>query len=293
MTAGNQVGLHALVWVGDWTAQSARYAIQATKETGFDLIEVPLLEPAEVDAAMTRRLLDEYGLGVACSLGLDAGTDVSSEDRVIASRGRDRLAEAVDVAAAMGATRLCGVLYSALGKYSQPLSLAGRHRVVETMTWLRDYARGAEVAVALEVVNRYETNVCNTSREMLALIADAGGGIDVHLDTFHMHIEEEGGPAAAIRRVGTRLGYLHVGESDRGYLGRGSVDFGAVFRELRAVGYSGPITFESFSSAVLHPTLSNTLAVWRDPWTNPYDVAIRARRFIAEHLAVLGSLGSD
>ena len=58
--------------------------------------------------------------------------------------------------------------------------------------------------------------------------------------------------------------YVHIGESHRGYLGTGSIDFQPFFSALAAGGYSGMITFESFSSRVVSPTLSNTLCVWRD-----------------------------
>ncbi len=66
--------------------------------------------------------------------------------------------------------------------------------------------------------------------------------------------------------------YVHVGESHRGYLGTGSIDFQPFFSALAASGYGGVITFESFSSRVVSPTLSNTLCVWRDlcaRWTPP------------------------
>lgn len=39
----------------------------------------------------------------------------------------------------------------------------------------------------------------------------------------------------------------------RGYLGSGSVDFEGLFRGLAEIGYQGPLTFESFSSAVVSP----------------------------------------
>ena len=58
--------------------------------------------------------------------------------------------------------------------------------------------------------------------------------------------------------------YVHIGESHRGYLGTGSVDFQGLFRGLAAIDYAGPLTFESFSSAVVSPSLSNTLCVWRN-----------------------------
>ncbi|MCW2501529.1 MAG: D-tagatose 3-epimerase [Frankiales bacterium] len=279
----NPLGVHALVWVGDWSEASARYAIESTRQVGFDLIEVPILDPSTVDAAMTRRLLQDNGLGAACSLGLDDATDVSSEDPAVVARGRDRLAAAVEVAHGIGASHLCGVLYSKLGKYPRPMSPAGRQHVVESMTWLAKQASDAGLSLALEVVNRYETNVVNTVADMLALIDDTGAAIGVHLDSYHVNIEENG-YVEPVRLAGSRLGYVHVGESHRGYLGSGTIDFDTFLGAVRDSGFTGPVTFESFSSAVVHPDLSNTLAVWRNLWEDSLDLATHARAFMAERL---------
>ena len=78
--------------------------------------------------------------------------------------------------------------------------------------------------------------------------------------------------------------YVHIGESHRGYLGRGSVDFDGFFSALSSSGYRGPITFESFSRAVVSKDLSNTLCVWRDVWLDGEALATHARQFIARQL---------
>ncbi len=67
-----------------------------------------------------------------------------------------------------------------------------------------------------------------------------------------------------IRELPGEHRYIHIGESHRGYLGTGSVDFEGLFRALAETGYKGPLTFESFSSVVVSPSLSTTLCVWRD-----------------------------
>ena len=279
----NPLGVHALVWVGDWSEKSARYAIESTREVGFDLIELALLDPAATDVAMTRRLLTDNGLGATASLGLDFETDVSSEDPAIVARGRDRLAASLEVAHGVGATHLCGVLYSAMAKYSQPASELSRQNSVQAMAWLAEQALAAGVTLALEVVNRYETNIANTAAEMLAFIDDTGADIGVHLDSYHMNIEENG-LVQPVEQCGSRLGYVHIGESHRGYLGTGNVDFDSLFGAVRASGYTGPVTFESFSSAVVHPSLSNALAVWRNLWQDGRDLAAHAHAFMAERL---------
>jgi D-psicose/D-tagatose/L-ribulose 3-epimerase len=78
---------------------------------------------------------------------------------------------------------------------------------------------------------------------------------------------------------------VHVDESNRGYLGTGTIDFEQFFAALRGIGYQGIVTFESFSSAVVSPTLSNTLAVWRNLWDDGEDLARAAHRFMLDGLA--------
>jgi D-psicose/D-tagatose/L-ribulose 3-epimerase len=279
----NPLGLHALVWTGQWTPESARYAIENTKRIGFDLIEIPILEPEHFDIEMTRQLLADNDLQAACSLGLSEDTDVSSPDPTIVARGRDRLAAAVDVAAGIGAGNLCGVLYSRLGKYPEPLSPAGHENVVASIAWLAERTAQAGLPTSLEVVNRYETNVVNTVADMVVLLDEAGADLGVHLDTYHANIEENGF-VEPVTAAGDRLGYVHIGESHRGYLGTGTIDFATFFTALKASGYSGPVTFESFSSAVVHPELSNLLAVWRNLWDDSEDLATHAYQFMADHL---------
>ena len=206
------------------------------------------------------------------------------EDPAVVAKGRALLSAAVEAAHGFGATHLCGVLYSKLGKYDHPISPVSRRHCVESMAWLHEQCTQAGIDVSLEVVNRYETNVGNTAAEMLALIDETGADIGVHLDSYHMNIEENG-LAEPVVQCGDRLRYLHIGESHRGYLGTGNVDFDRLFTAVREVGYSGPVTFESFSSAVVNKELTPMLALWRSLWDDGKDLASHARAFMAEHLA--------
>jgi D-psicose/D-tagatose/L-ribulose 3-epimerase len=277
----NKLGIHALVWTGGWSEPEARHAIAESAAAGFDLIEIPVLDPASVDTHMTRRLLDEYGLEAACSLGLRFDADISSADPEVVRRGRELLDGALNVARDVGAAYLGGVLYSALGKYPGPPTPEGRRHCVESLARLADKAAVDGITLGLEIVNRYESNVVNTTRQALALIDEVGAdNLVVHLDTYHMNIEEPDF-ASPVEQAGPRLGYVHVGESHRGYLGTGTVDFPGFFAALARADYHGVITFESFSSAVVSPTLSNDLAVWRNLWDDGAALARHAREFVA------------
>lgn len=284
MTKQLELGGHALVWAGEWTAIGARKAIGGAKRAGFDYIEIALLDPWKIDTSMTRDLLAEYGLRAHASLGLSADTDVTSEVASIVEKGDALLRQAVDVLHGLGGTELCGVIYSALGKYPGPASPQNRRNCVSAMQRLADYAAARDININLEIVNRYETNIVNTGAEGLALLDEIDRkNAYLHLDTYHMNIEENG-MAESVLLAGDRLGFVHIGESHRGYLGTGNVDFDVFFETLKKIDYRGPITFESFSSAVVDPTLSNTLCVWRNLWSDSDDLAGHARKFIAARL---------
>ncbi|MFO1057154.1 MAG: sugar phosphate isomerase/epimerase [Dongiaceae bacterium] len=276
----NKLGIHALVWVGGWSQNESRQAIAGAAETGYDLIEVPLLNPRAVDTAATARQLAEFGIAASASLGLAVETDISSPDRSVAARGEALLDEALGVCRDIGSKYLGGVIFSALRKYDAPPTRAGRDNCIAALGRLAAKAKASGITLGLEAVNRYESNLINTGRQAVSLIEEIGAdNIVVHLDTYHMNIEE-GDFADAILACGNKLGYFHVGESHRGYLGTGSIDFRTIFRTLVRSGYDGPITFESFSSAVVDPQLSTALAVWRNLWSDSVDLARSAKRFI-------------
>jgi hypothetical protein len=63
-----------------------------------------------------------------------------------------------------------------------------------------------------------------------------------------------------------------------------TVDFDQLFAALAEIGYDGPLTFESFSTAVISERFASALAVWRDPWQDGRDLAAHARRVISDQL---------
>ena len=89
--------------------------------------------------------------------------------------------------------------------------------------------------------------------------------------------------------TGELLSYVHIGESHRGYLGTGSVDFDTFFRALRRIGYDGPVVFESFSSAVVAPDLSRMLGIWRNLWSDSAELGAHANAFIRGKLTAMAS----
>jgi len=280
----NRLGIHALVWVPGWSPLECERALEWTRETGYDFIEIPLMDPDEVDAEMTRAALRRHGLSATCSLGLGFDTDVSSPDPEVAGRGEALLTRAVEVASEIGSPYLGGVLYSAMGKYQRPGTEEARAQVAGVIARVAATAERSGVTLGLEPVNRYESNLVNTADQALDLIRDSGSlNVMVHLDVYHMNIEEDG-LERPVLRCADHLGYVHVGESHRGYLGTGTIRHPDLFRALVRIGYLGPIAFESFSSAVVSPRFCASLAVWRDLWSDSADLARKARELMVAEL---------
>ncbi|MFC7787528.1 sugar phosphate isomerase/epimerase family protein [Microbacterium sp. MAHUQ-60] len=280
------IGAHALVFSGRFDGAGLRRSIEGTKKAGFDLIEIPLMDVDGFDSALAARILRDNDLAVTASLGLTPDTDLSSDDPAVVAAGEGMLETCLDHVAAMGGDVLCGVIYSAMRKYMAPATERGTANSQAAIARLAEKAAQRGIRLSLEVVNRYESNVFNTGRGALGFLAGVGrDDVSVHLDTYHMNIEESDlfQPVHDVAGAG-KLGYVHIGESHRGYLGTGSVDFGSFFRALHDVSYDGPVVFESFSSAVVSAELSNTLGIWRNLWQDSDDLAAHANRFIRDGL---------
>ena len=280
----NKLGVHALVFAGGTTPAEVEYCVTEAKAAGYDILEMSLHDSPNLDVVSARRALEDAGMDIVCSRGLAFDADVSSSDPAVVRRGADLLNVSLQLTHDLGGTHFTGALYSALGKYSSPLSAAGRKNVVAVLQDLAKEAKTKSMTLGLEVCNRYETNVINTASQALNLADDIGeDNVLIHLDSYHMNIEEDDF-VRPFQLVGSRLGYVHIGENHRGYLGSGHLDFTTFFHSLADIGYTGPITFESFSSAVVSPTLSNDLSIWRNLWNDGPALAKHAHAFLTNAL---------
>jgi D-psicose/D-tagatose/L-ribulose 3-epimerase len=278
----NLLGVHALVWVGGWSPEECEQAVASSVAAGFGLLEIPAFDPTSIDVDGTRGALERAGLKSSLSLGLDHASDINSEDLACVDRGRATLMDALELARGLGSIYLGGVIFGALDRYTTPTTDRARANSASVIRELAQEAATFDLNIGLEFVNRYESNLLNTTQQTLDYIDLVGeSNVYVHADVFHMNIEETDF-RTPILACGDRLGYVHVGESHRGYLGTGTIDFDEFFGALHEVDYRGPITFESFSSAVVDDVLTVRLAIWRDLWSDGMDLAVSARAFIED-----------
>ena len=285
----NKFGVHGLVWTGTWGAKECAYTVESSKEAGFDLVEFPVFSPDQMDIPAIVSSLEANDMEATCSLGLGFDNDINSDDPESVARGEETLMSALTFAQDIGAKYLGGVIFSALGPYGHPPTAVSRENSQAVITRLAEKAKAAGITVGLEFVNRYESNLLNTSAQTVEYIKECDtDNLVVHLDSYHMNIEENNF-RDPVFDAGDLLGYVHIGENHRGYLGQGHVDFPELFKALVDAEYDGIITFESFSSKVVDEDLTTTLRIWRNMWENSMDLAVQARRYMGGEMAKAGA----
>ena len=251
-------GVHTSMWAANWDRASAERAIAAAVHYEMDFIEIPLLNAPAVDAPHTRALLEKHDLSAVCSLGLPQAVWPSHNPQ----GAIDYLKVAIDKAADLGAQALSGVTYGGIGERSGvPPTETEYDNVARALGPAAKHAKSRGLLLGIEPVNRYETHLINTGWQAVEMIERVGAdNIFVHLDTYHMNIEEKGA-ANGILDAREHLKYIHLSESDRGAPGAGNVPWDEIFAALAAIGFKGGLAMESFINMM--PELALSLSVWR------------------------------
>jgi D-psicose/D-tagatose/L-ribulose 3-epimerase len=253
-----RIGMHASLWAAAWTREAAELALPEASEHGLEIIEFPLLEPNKIDAPHSRKLFEKYGIEPTASLCLpeDAMAQLYPE------KAESFLIKALDKAHEVGSTFLGGVTYSALGfRSGLPPTKGEYENMAKALKPAARHARQLGITLGIEPCNRYETHLLNTSGQSLQFLDLLNEpNVTIHLDTYHMNIEEKG-ISAGFRAAGDRCAYVHLSESDRGVPGTGTIDWDEIFRTLAETGFKGRLVIESF--VTLPSEIAAALSVWR------------------------------
>lgn len=257
-----KLGIHAMAWTSHWSDRSL-HLIDRVAGLDLDFIEIPLMGIDDVHPAAIGARVEAAGIGVVTSTVLGESTDITSPDATVREAGVNYLRRCVDATAEMGGKQLSGVIYGMHGK--RPPSRPRQQEwnwSADSLAKVASHAAAAGVTLGLEPVNRYESPLINTCEQAIRLAELIGTpNIKIHLDTYHMNIEEKSW-ASPVVRAGERLCHFHLCENDRGIPGTGLVDWEELFGALGQLEYNGYAGLESFVD-VSGDMVAGTY-VWRD-----------------------------
>jgi D-psicose/D-tagatose/L-ribulose 3-epimerase len=270
MDQANPIGVISMFYARPFTREHFS-TFARMKAAGADVVELLVPEPGELDLAETRAAAADAGLDIVLAARVNPFRDLASSDQAAHRAGVAYLETCVDIAKELGATIVGGPLYGAplvfAGRAPSPVTADERRRridaVVAGLAIAGKRAADAGVALGVESLNRFETDIANTAGHAIEIVDRVGSpAVGVMLDTFHMNMEEFDLPGA-IRHTGKRLVHFQANENNRGFVGSGHIDWGGICRALRDIDYRGPIVLEPFRRD--DEAAGVTLAQWRAP----------------------------
>jgi D-psicose/D-tagatose/L-ribulose 3-epimerase len=194
--------------------------------------------------------------------------------------------QVIDQMVVLECPSLIGPVYSAVGRADAVPADEYKQQwktVVRNLKQLCKYAQSRGRQICMEPLNRFETDFINTCDQALQMVHDVGSpALKLHLDTFHMNIEEKD-QAKAIRKAGKLLGHFHACGSDRGTPGNDHIDWKPIAAALKAIRYQGDVVIESFTTDV--KVIARAAAIWRLIEPTRDEIAIKGIKFLKRTLA--------
>jgi len=243
-------GVTTWLWTSPFTTASIPALFSKIAEMGFDAVEIAVEDPALIDANAVKKALKEYGLQAVVCAAFGPTRDLTNDDPAIHENCFAYIRSCFDLCNAWGTSFLAGPMYSAVGK-ARMVPAEQRKRewdlAVKNLHTVCEMAAARNLEIALEPLNRFESDLVNTAGDVIRLIDDiAHPAAKIILDGFHMNIEERNVEKAIIS-AGDKLIHFQVSENYRGTPGTGQTRWDAYKRGLEAINYKGIVSIESFT----------------------------------------------
>lgn len=257
-------GLNTLIFTGSFKDENT-VLFERIKEIGFDGVEIALAQKGDLDYKRTLEQLKNNGLECSGVCGLfSMDRDIRGPDMENIKNGIEYIKDGIDATAALGSDIFVGPIYSAVGRANleSPEDRKKQWQTeIESLRQVCQYAEERSVYLAIEPLNRFETDFINITDDALKLIRDVGSdNLKIHLDTFHMNIEEKDS-ADAIRKAGDLLYNFHTNENDRGAPGTGQVRWEEIEDALSDIKYNRYLVIEAFTPD--NVLIAKAASIWR------------------------------
>lgn len=267
----NKFGIHYAFWGDQWDVDFNE-RVRLAADAGFDALEVTpqefMIKFDKTKMGDLKKCAADHNVELTFCIGFPKEKDMSSPDAAVREAGIDFSKKMLEAVHYFGGTILSGILYSWWPcQYDAPITAEYKRecwkRGVESVRKVAPFAAERGVTYAVEMVNRFEQFIVNSTEEGVRFCKDAGeANMGVLLDVFHANIEENN-IADAIRYAGGFLKHMHWSENNRRLPGTGNhIPWNEVAKALKDINYQGRIVMEPFIA--MGGPVGNDLRIWRD-----------------------------
>jgi D-psicose/D-tagatose/L-ribulose 3-epimerase len=250
MSLNIKYGVSTWLWTSPFKTESIEELFPKIAKMGYDVVEIAVEDPSLIDIKKVKKALNLYGLkGLICG-AFGASRDLTSNDTSVHENCFSYIQSCFDFCEELETGFLGGPMYSAVGKarmIPDEQRKAEWDLAVKNLRKVCLMAEARNLKIALEPLNRFESDLVNTAEDVLRMVNDIDHpAAQIMLDGFHMSIEERDVEQAIIT-AGDKLIHLQVSENYRGTPGTGQTPWHGYRKGLEAINYNGAVTIESFT----------------------------------------------
>ena len=275
-------GINTLLYTGTYTDEHVKDLSKKFAEMGFDGVEIALEKKGDIDYKKTVKIFKENDLVCSSICGLfGENRDIRGPNKEYIEGGLSYIKDCLEACAELECNVLGGPVYSAVGRATLVPEKERKIQwdtVVENLGKACKWAEKYGVFIAIEPLNRFETDFINICKDAVKMAKDVGSKmLKVHLDSFNMNVEEKNS-AMAVLDAGELLYLFHASENDRGAAGTGQVQWKAIADALRRINYDRWVVIESFTPE--NKVIAKAASIWRDTEKSNFILAEKGLKFL-------------
>jgi D-psicose/D-tagatose/L-ribulose 3-epimerase len=243
-------GASTWLWTSPFNTGSIEEIFPKVSSMGFDVVEIAVEDPSIIDRRKLMDGLRKYDLEAVICGAFGPSRDLTHEDEAVHRKCFEYVDACFDLCNTVGAKFLAGPMYSAVGK-ARMVPADQRKKewelAVKNIRKVCKMAQAKGLAIALEPLNRFESDLVNNVDDVLRLINEVDHpAARIALDGFHMNIEEPD-IVSAFAKAGDKLIHVQVSENYRGTPGTGQTRWEEYRKGLELIQYRGVVSIESFT----------------------------------------------
>ncbi|MBT8185979.1 MAG: sugar phosphate isomerase/epimerase [Eudoraea sp.] len=275
-----QFGVSTWLWESPFSTETISL-FPKIKDMGFDLVEIPVEDPGLIDGPTVKKALTDHGLKPLICGVFGPTKDLTSDKKSLHKNCFRYVDQCFELCNLLEVDFLAGPMYSAVGKarmVSEEQKKIEWQRAVENLNKVCQMAAKKGLSIALEPLNRFESDLVNTAEDVVRLVTDIDQpNARILLDGFHMTIEEKD-IRKAINTVGDKLIHVQVSENHRGVPGTGLTPWMDFRLGLEDIDYKGAVVIESFTPEIKE--LAGAVCIWKNLAASQDEFALDGLKFL-------------